>query len=356
MSNIATASFAAANSGYGFRSFYGSIFGHESIKKRYIIKGGPGTGKSSFMKKIGMTQEARGRDVEYYLCSSDPDSVDGIVIDGAIALMDGTAPHTVDTEIPGARDEIVDLLRFCDTKSLECRFDEIKSLSSAKSSCYKAAYGYLSLMQRTAELSEACVLPSLLEEKIKRSAASIVSRFPAGDGFSKRIAMRSSFGMKGRADLELYEKKAGRIYAVSDEYSFGYKYLEAIVELARERRQAVTLSYSYLDTDRLDAVMFDKTGDCFIVYDDPKTYCEYEFFKNVNLRRFIDLKKMGSEKRQSYKALKKVENEISELAKKELAMAGEYHFALEKIYISYMDFEALAVEAERLSDRISKIL
>ncbi|MBO5883210.1 MAG: hypothetical protein J6Q78_02245 [Clostridia bacterium] len=356
MSNISTAAFAAANSGYGFRSFYEQIFNDSGIKKRYIIKGGPGTGKSSFMKTIGKKQEECGRTVEYYLCSSDPDSVDGIVIDGKIAMMDGTAPHTVDTEIAGARDEMIDLLRCCDTTSLEGRVEEIKALSKKKSLCYKRAYGYLSMMLRGSEMREGIVLSSLLSDKIKCAAENTVLRFPQGEGFFQKVALRSSFGMKGRVILDLYEKRAKRIYVVNDSYSLGYKYLEAVVNAAKKKKQPITVSYSYLDPNRLDAVLFDNTGDCFIVLDASDEKIPYGIYKTVNTKRFLNISELNTEKKHEYKAMLRIETEISSLAEKNLLRAGEYHFALEKIYVPCMNFEMLMTEADKISERISKSL
>lgn len=355
MSNISTAAFAAANSGYGFKSFYEQIFNGDEIKKRYIIKGGPGTGKSSFMKRIGKEQENKGRTVEYYLCSSDPDSVDGIVIDRKIAMMDGTAPHSVDTELAGAKDEIVDLLRFCDLSSLESKVEEIKELSKRKSVCYKRAYSYLSMILRGVDIRNEIVSSSLLNDRLGCSVENIISRFPQGDGFSQKVALRSSFGMKGRVALDCYEKKAKRIYAVNDNYSLGYKYLEAVVNAARKKKQPITVSFSYLDTDRLDAVLFENTGDCFITVDLLRDKGEYEFFKTVNIKRFLDISKLNTEKKQEYKTLCRIESEIFALAEASLSGAGKYHFELEKIYVPCMNFASLEAEAERMSDIISKI-
>ena len=44
--------FAASNSAEGFRNYYGALFTDTSPDFLYIIKGGPGTGKSHFMKQI----------------------------------------------------------------------------------------------------------------------------------------------------------------------------------------------------------------------------------------------------------------------------------------------------------------
>ena len=61
---------AAANSQNGFVSFYSEIFYRQGIRRRYLIKGGPGTGKSTFMKKIAKDASEQGYSVEYYRCSS----------------------------------------------------------------------------------------------------------------------------------------------------------------------------------------------------------------------------------------------------------------------------------------------
>ena len=44
--------FAASNSCEGFKSYYGEIFAGPGIERLYVIKGGPGTGKSHFMRTV----------------------------------------------------------------------------------------------------------------------------------------------------------------------------------------------------------------------------------------------------------------------------------------------------------------
>ena len=63
----------------------------------YIIKGGPGTGKSTLMKKLAAAL-ADVDPAEFYYCSSDPDSLDAIVFRKlGIIFVDGTAPHVFET-------------------------------------------------------------------------------------------------------------------------------------------------------------------------------------------------------------------------------------------------------------------
>ena len=49
-------------------------------KKYSVSKGGPAPGKSTIMKEIGEYFIDNGEDVDFLWCSSDPDSLDGVVI------------------------------------------------------------------------------------------------------------------------------------------------------------------------------------------------------------------------------------------------------------------------------------
>ena len=64
----------------------------------YILKGGPGCGKSSLMHRVAQRAEEAGESVEYIQCSGDPDSLDAILLPGRkTAIVDGTAPHVAVT-------------------------------------------------------------------------------------------------------------------------------------------------------------------------------------------------------------------------------------------------------------------
>ena len=86
--------FPGGNTSQGFFSYYDYILGQEEASRIICIKGGPGVGKSTFMKQIGAEMVDKGYDVEFMHCSSDNNSLDGIVIPAIkVALLDGTAPH-----------------------------------------------------------------------------------------------------------------------------------------------------------------------------------------------------------------------------------------------------------------------
>ena len=125
--------FCGANSGAGFVGYYKEIF--KNAEKVYIMKGGPGTGKSSFLRQAAEYARNKGLMVEYYACSSDPDSLDAVVVDGKIAIADGTFPHVLEPKLAGAKDELIDLGRFWNPTSLRKRYEDIERLSREKAEC-----------------------------------------------------------------------------------------------------------------------------------------------------------------------------------------------------------------------------
>ena len=326
--------FAAANSGKGFKSFYSEIFADESIERRYIIKGGPGTGKSSFMKRISREAAARGRTIEHYRCSSDPDSLDGIVIDGKIAIIDGTAPHSEDTELAGARDEIIDLGAFWDSKALRESRAEIERLRDEKGESYKMAYRYLNGCDGVFEINRALILNAVEHKKLERAVARYLSAIPRGDGARIKPAIADSFGMKGRVRFDSYERFAKKLYVIEDHFKTGHLFLRALITGALQKDCPLRVSYDPVHVSEPDAVYFCHTGDCFVISDGT-----LKGDARINMKRFVSADKIRAV-RSRVRANDRIYDALLASAKDSLADAGECHFELEKIYSASMDFEA----------------
>nr|WP_319487596.1 hypothetical protein [uncultured Caproiciproducens sp.] len=82
----------------------------EDLEKRYFIKGRPGTGKSTLLKRIAEYAAAAGFDAEIYHCAFDPDSVDMVILrELNLGLFDSTAPHEYFPSRPD--DEVIDLYK-----------------------------------------------------------------------------------------------------------------------------------------------------------------------------------------------------------------------------------------------------
>ncbi|QRG68963.1 hypothetical protein [Brevibacillus choshinensis] len=80
----------------------------DHLEKRYFIKGRPGSGKSTMLKKLVNEAVKQGVDVEVYHCGLDPHSLDMVILpEKSVALFDSTAPHEYFPSKP--TDEVVDM-------------------------------------------------------------------------------------------------------------------------------------------------------------------------------------------------------------------------------------------------------
>lgn len=135
--------FPGANTANGSFNFFDNII-TKNINRIFCLKGGPGVGKSSLMKKIANEFLEKGYDIELHYCPSDPSSLDAVLIkELGVVLLDGTAPHIVDPKDPGAIDEIVNLGDYWNLENLEKNKVEIVECGKDISSLFRRAYKYL---------------------------------------------------------------------------------------------------------------------------------------------------------------------------------------------------------------------
>ena len=338
--------FCGANSADGFVSFFDDML--HDVDRVYIMKGGPGTGKSSFLRQAAEYAHRCGRSVEYYACSSDPDSLDGIVVDGSIAIVDGTAPHVCEPKLVGARDEIVDLGRFWDSGLLSSHREEIESLVEKKSTCYKLAYRYLDAAKRVKDINLSLILPYVKTEKAEHAVSRLFSDIKTGGGGERIVGMIDSYGIKGKVRLDTYEFYADKTYAIEDLYGSGTLFLRLMINSALKTDTPIVVSFDPLDCESPKALFFPNDKRAFIISDKDSSLVADA---RINMRRFFDTGSASVIKREHRQNEKHFDAFVSS-ALDCLASAGDAHFELEKIYSSCMDFDAKEEYCEELLKRI----
>lgn len=334
--------FAAVNSCHGFISYYGDAFG--ACERVYIIKGGPGTGKSYFMRRVARRAEDDGHSVIYIYCSSDPDSLDGIIIDKRVALLDGTAPHAIEASCPGARDEIIDLGSFWDSAELTKKRARIEELGKKKSSCYAQAYDCLAAAGSIERAISRLIEPCILKDKLTSAAKRYLKHLPNGESYQKTDVAVNSIGMRGRVRFDTLEKNANSVISVNDPYGTAHLFLEALRAEAERRSMKLRLSHDPLIPDRADALEICDTGLLF-------TVGEHDCGKKINMHRFIDESAVRSV-RGEYRSLAACKASCIRSAQLALCSAATHHFAIENIYIGCMDFTAKDSFTNRFADSL----
>ncbi len=331
--------FAASNSSKGFRNYYDMIFGQSGISKVYIIKGGPGTGKSRFMHDAAEYAESLHKYVEYYNCSSDPDSLDGIIIDGEVAIIDGTAPHASDPSLPGAREEIVNLGAFWNGEALYERYDEIAALNRQKSACFARAYRYLAACGNIYEAQQSLILPCVKHEKLRRYIERIMQKAERGSGYSMIPAITDSVGMKGRVKSDAFADSAEKLFLIVDYYNTAHLCLSLIIKEAQRLEIPIRVSFNPVNPDYPDAVYLCDRCEAFIISDGKGEYGKAEEVVRINMKRFADASEVSLVKGE-FRFGDKLYRALLDSACDSMAEAGKYHFRIEEIYMSCMDFES----------------
>ena len=168
--------FLGANSEEGFSSLYEQLLGGR-FDDLLILKGGAGSGKSTFMRHVGAAVERTGERVVYINCSGDPDSLDGaIFLDRRAAIVDGTAPHVLEPRYAVACERYVDLTRFCDVDAAKARRAEIIAQSDKYRAHYRSAYHVLRAMDEVASERYTALHAQMDVAKLRRRANEQISR------------------------------------------------------------------------------------------------------------------------------------------------------------------------------------
>jgi hypothetical protein len=250
--------FPGGNTSLGFFSYYHQIIAQEEAERVYVIKGGPGVGKSTFMKRIAEEMLSRGYDVEYLHCSSDPGSLDGVLIPQLkVAFIDGTAPHVIDPKTPGAVDEILNFGAYWDGAGIRAHKDAILKTSREIQYLFARAYRYLGAAHAICEGSAAVYADALDRGRANALAADLIEAFfadvPVGKAGRERRMFASAITPDGFVHYLDTVLTAGRVYEFRGQLGSGEDgILEKVKNAAIERGYDVEGYYCALNPHKLE--------------------------------------------------------------------------------------------------------
>ncbi len=343
--------FAAANSAGGFKNYFDDIFPSESLDSVFILKGGPGTGKSTLLREAANRFDRPNIQVEVFHCSSDPSSLDGVILRSeghSACILDGTAPHERDARLPGAADEIINLGECFDTKSLRAKKAEILSLQRKKGLAYKEAYFYLGLFSIFADKIKAETESRLKKDTIKEWARLHFQQKTRTDRHAD-FAVRPirAFCKDGIVALDSYEKIAKETIFICGDAMECAVLISAIHAILCKEGNSGYYSPSPLLPELLDGLLFNNFNTAVTISKKPDRsgVSASDFFSQRDLE--------AEEKAKEYTA--EAERYLT-AAKGALASASAHHFALERIYTPAMRFDRLNHIKEALFERIADTL
>lgn len=348
--------FLAANSCQGFVSFFDTCYDANDLWKVYIIKGGPGTGKSSFMRKIAVKAENYGFTAELCPCSSDPSSLDAVILpQKKIVIMDGTSPHTVDPRYPAVCEEILNFGDFWNTSVFEGKEERIISITNKNKTLHQTASRYLkaagNFFTDNFKTASACTD----NVKVLNFAKKLCKKYiPAKRSSHEKEWVRflngtTPNGIIGYSDT--LESLCDKNIIISDEYG-------SVTDLIMKHIREYSLSNGYEIITVKNAFLPDTLTDGIIIPELSLSFIretEYLKFNNdsrrIHARRFVSAEQLAKS-RKRIKFNKKAINKLLSASVETLSEAKAVHDILEKEYIEAMDFESLNAFAEEFAERL----
>ena len=350
--------FPGGNTSLGFFSYYDYLVPPDAARIM-IIKGGPGVGKSSFMKALAAEMKKRGFDVELHHCSSDPNSLDGVVFPQIkVALLDGTNPHMIDPRHPGAVDEIIHLGDYWDEKGIRRSKTEIIELNREISRNFRRAYQYLKAAKNIYDDLETINSEDLAIGKANRRAAEVIEELFSPYHVSENPgALRKLFASAITPEgfqnfLPGLLDSLPKVIAITGGVGTGKAtLLTKIVSTALEKGFYCEGFYCALDPYKIEHLIIPDLGVAFTTSVEPHCYSVGKVSQVIDMDQCV-----ASHILTKYGKVIEEENRLFtdflERAIGFLARAKRLHDQLEEFYIPNMNFKAIAELRERTLARI----
>lgn len=133
----------SSNTSQGFRTFLPELL--QGVAKVFVLKGAPGTGKSTFMRLLGESFSDQGYEVEFWVSAADPVSPEGVFIPQLkAAVVNGSLPSPIDPRYPGVTGEIIYMGDYWDKNIIRDHSQEIMVMCDEQEQHHRQASMILS--------------------------------------------------------------------------------------------------------------------------------------------------------------------------------------------------------------------
>ena len=355
--------FPGNNTPQGFYSYYSHILGQREANRIICIKGGPGTGKSTFMRRIGEEFARAGEDVDFLHCSADENSLDGIVLHNRkAALIDGTSPHVTDPVSPGAVDKIINLGEYWNEEGIAARKDEIIACSEETSMWYRICYNYLNAAKSVYRSLEEIYADAIESSEIYRTVGDIVAEEFQNHEICMRPGRKKKFfasGITASGTVHYLESllsgvpgsgKEGlkRIYIISVPAGCSNRsFMEIITEGAIYRGLDVEAYYCAIcPDDKIEHLIIPELGTAFVTVNSYHDMEPWEIMQEgpelvlIDISDFMDGVKLA-ERETLIHALHTEYDILLGRAVRCLEKARDIHNAIESFYVPNMKFDEI---------------
>lgn len=353
--------FAGGNTARGFHSLYDDCV--KNLSRVFILKGAPGTGKSTLMRKVGEYWLQKGYSIEYLHCPLDNASIDGVLIEELkVGIIDGTDPHVMEPKAPGAIEEYVNLGGAWDSRALAAQKDQIVQLNMQIANAKQAAYEHFAEALSIHDNWESIYIDAMDFQKADALTRKLILNFFGNMHLNKISNVKHRFlgaaTPEGAVDFvpNLTEDVPKRYFIKGRPGSGKSTMLKRIADVAENRGFDVEVYHCGFDPNSLDMVIVRELG--IAIFDST---APHEYFPTRDGDEIIDMYgsiiASGTDEifeEQIAKHAKSYKEKMNE-AMGFLAEAKVYNDQLESIYTSAMDFETIDALTEQIQAEIHEM-
>ncbi len=351
--------FLGANTPKGFYSLFDELYSPEDAWVLYIIKGGPGTGKSSFMKKVALATEKKGLYCERIYCSSDPDSLDALIIPSLkVSIADGTSPHTLEPKFPGVSEVIIDLGAYRNDTLLREKRSEIIEKTKENSAEHRKCVDFLEAAKGVDNDIRNIALSALNSGKTERFAKHLAEKeIPVSS--EKEAVMQKRFlsAITPKGFTLFYNTVSSvceNIWVLEDGFGAVSQFLLKYMTSAalNNGHSCIVCPCVMQPETKIDHLLIPSLNTAFFSSNRFHPW-ENDRCKTINCRRFYN-DDILKDHRARLLFDKKAKDELLSEAVCHLEKAKSIHDDLEKYYIDAMDFEKMNKDVDVMISKIFK--
>jgi hypothetical protein len=354
--------FAGGNTAKGFVHFFDSNF--QDLQRLFILKGGPGTGKSSMIKSIGQEWLDSGYFVEWIHCSSAPDSLDAMILpELKVGIVDGTNPHVIEPKYPGVVDDYVNLGEAWDRSRLLTQKDEIIALSNQIKEGFQKAYHSLAQGLALHDDLEKIYINEMNFEKANKLAERWVKQLIPEKSHSKsgekRVFKRFLGATTPIGPIDYVDSLTEGLhrYFIKGRAGTGKStLLKKIANAAKDKGYDVEIYHCGFDPNSLDMVIVRELN--FAIFDST---APHEYFPSKNTDAIIDLYELlitpGTDEKYAEEIKRATISYKSKMSEgiNHLAKTKELRDQLEHIYTQAMDFTSVDKIRDKINEEIKSL-
>lgn len=315
-----------------------------------LLKGGPGTGKSTLMKKV--VEAFKDEDISIYHCASDPHSLDAVVLEErGVYVMDATAPHVSETPLPFVTGEVVNLASELYDKMIDC--NEVRRLYEENRNKHIMAQKGVSGISAAEEMIVRIGQNALLIDKINQFAERFAKKIIHSDGgHSCSFRSRQMSAITPEGEITLFPPEWKRIEIVDPYFAASQFLLKKTAGYAAENGACCEIGYSLIQHDHpITSLLLhsEKTG--MLSVQDNRISSDSLPVQIINTGRFYDRSLLRNH-RSMLRFCIKERKEFAEKATEILAEALQIHDRLEAQYIAAQNTDYLAKITDYVLSRL----